>query len=140
MVWTLEQPTPHRTNLSSGARWESIVGYSRAVRIGNTIAITGCVAVDDEGNVVGTTPYEQTKFVCEKIIRILHAMNAPVQSLIRTRIFVCDITEWESIGRAHGEVFGAIKPATSMIEISRLIDSAYLIEIEADAILMEEEK
>jgi enamine deaminase RidA (YjgF/YER057c/UK114 family) len=138
MAWTLEQPTPHRINLSSGARWESIVGYSRAVRIGNTIAITGCVAVDDEGNVVGTTPYEQAKFVCEKILRILSVMNVPLQSLIRTRVFVRDISQWESIGRAHGEVFGAIKPATTMIEISRLIDDRYMVEIEADAILMSE--
>ncbi len=138
MAWNLEYPTLHRTNLSSGAQWESIVGYSRAVRIGNTVAITGCVAVDDEGNVVGETPYEQAKFVCEKIVRILSVMNVPLQSLIRTRIFVRDITQWESIGRAHGEVFGGIKPATTMVEISRLIDDRYMVEIEADAILIGE--
>lgn len=137
MAWSFEPVSPNRINLRSGAVWEDIVGYSRAVRIGNVIAITGCVAVDDEGNTVGTTSYEQTKFICEKIVRILHAMNAPTDALIRTRIFVRDITQWEDIGRAHGEIFGAIKPATSMIEISRLIDDSYLIEIEADAVLSE---
>jgi len=124
-----------RTNYSSGARWENIVGYSRAVRVGNVIEVTGTVAVDDAGEVVGrSNPYEQTKFVIEKIENVLQRAGASLKDVVRTRMFVTDISKWEEYGKAHGEFFKDIKPCTSMIEISALIDPAYLIEIEATAI------
>jgi enamine deaminase RidA (YjgF/YER057c/UK114 family) len=125
-----------RVNISTGARWEEIVGYSRAVRIGNTVEITGTVAVDDAGAVVGKgNPYEQTKFILQKIERVLEQAGASLKDVVRTRMFVTDITRWEEYGRAHGEVFAAIKPCTTMIEISRLIGDEYLIEIEATAVI-----
>jgi len=125
-----------RTNYSSGAKWEDIVGYSRAVRMGNTIEVTGTVAVDDNGEVVGKgSPYEQTKFAIEKIEKVLQKAGASLKDVIRTRMFVTDISNWEEYGKAHGEFFKQIKPCTSMIEISALIDPEYLIEIEATAII-----
>ena len=125
-----------RTNYSSGAKWEDIVGYSRAVRIGNIIEVTGTVAVDDTGQVVGKdNAYEQTKFIIGKIIKVLERAGATVKDVVRTRMFVTDIKRWEEYGKAHGEFFRDIRPCTSMIEISALIDPDYLIEIEATAIL-----
>ena len=125
-----------RTNFSSGAKWENIVGYSRAVRIGNTIEVTGTVAIDDNGEVVGRgNAYEQTKFIIEKIIKILERAGGTLNDVVRTRMFVTDIGRWEEYGKAHGEFFKEIKPCTSMIEISALIDPEYLIEIEATAII-----
>lgn len=127
-----------RTNISSGAKWEDIVGYSRAVRVGNTIEVTGTVAVDDSGAVVGKNdPYEQTKFILQKIEHILHQAGGSLTDVVRTRMFVTDISRWEEYGKAHGEIFHIIKPCTSMIEISRLIEPEYLIEIEATAIVNE---
>lgn len=126
-----------RTNYSSGAKWEDIVGYSRAVKIGNTIEVTGTVAVDDNSNLVGgNNAYEQTKFIIQKIERILERAGAGLKDVIRTRMFVTDITRWEEYGKAHGEYFNTIKPCTSMIEVKGLIDPSYLIEIEATAILL----
>lgn len=123
-----------RKNISSGAPWESIVGYSRAVRIGNTIAVTGTVGVDDDGNPVGDTEAQARKAL-EKIQLVLQEAGASLEDVIRTRMFVTNIDEWETIGRVHAEFFGSIMPATSMLEISRLIAPGLTIEIEADAIV-----
>ena len=125
-----------RTNYSSGAVWEDVVGYSRAVRVGNIVEVTGTVAVDDNGEVVGKEDhYEQTKFVIQKIEKVLERAGASLKDVVRTRMFVTDISKWEEYGRAHGEFFKDIKPCTSMIEISALIDAAFLVEIEATAVI-----
>jgi enamine deaminase RidA (YjgF/YER057c/UK114 family) len=125
-----------RTNYSSGAKWEDIVGYSRAVKIGNTIEVTGTVAVDDNSNLVGKEDaYAQTKYIIEKIEAVLKRAGASLQDVVRTRMFVTDIARWEEYGKAHGEFFGQVKPCTSMIEVKGLIDPDYLIEIEATAII-----
>ena len=125
-----------RTNYSSGAKWEDIVGYSRAVKIGNTIEITGTVAVDENNNLVGgTSAYEQTKYILRKIERVLQQAGASLKDVVRTRMFVTDISRWEEYGRAHGEFFSEIKPCTSMIEVKGLIAPEYLVEIEATAII-----
>ena len=124
-----------RTNYSSGAKWEDIVGYSRAVRIGNTIEVTGTVAVDENSSLVGKgSAYAQTKFIIEKIEKILELAGASLKDVVRTRMFVTDISRWEEYGKAHGEFFKEIKPCTSMIEVSALIEPDYLIEIESTAI------
>lgn len=126
-----------RTNYSSGAKWEDIVGYSRAVKIGNLIEITGTVAVDENNNLVGKDDaYAQTKFIIEKIEGVLKRAGASLQDVVRTRMFVTDIARWEEYGKAHGEFFGQVKPCTSMIEVKGLIDPDYLIEIEASAIIL----
>lgn len=125
-----------RTNYSSGAKWEDIVGYSRAVKIGNVIEVTGTVAVDDLGKLVGeNSAYEQTKFIIQKIERVLQRAGASLNDVVRTRMFVTDISQWEEYGKAHGEFFRDIKPCTTMVEISKLISPEYLIEIEATAII-----
>lgn len=125
-----------RTNYSSGAKWEDIVGYSRAVRVGNTIEVTGTVAVDDNSQLVGgNNAYEQTKFIIQKIEAVLKKAGASLQDVVRTRMFVTDISRWEEYGKAHGEFFSAIRPCTSMIEVKGLIAPEYLIEIEATAII-----
>jgi len=125
-----------RTNYSSGAKWEDIVGYSRAVRIGNIIEVTGTVAVDENSRLVGKNDaYAQTKFIIEKIEKVLQRAGATLKDVIRTRMFVTDISRWEDYGKAHGEFFKEIKPCTSMIEVKGLIAPEYLVEIEATAIL-----
>ncbi len=125
-----------RTNYSSGAQWESSVGYSRAVQVGNMIEISGTVAVDETGNVIGEgDAYLQTKAIIQKIEAVLLQAGASLADVVRTRLFVTDISRWQEIGRAHGEAFSAIKPCTSMIEVQRLIRPEYLIEMEATAIL-----
>lgn len=125
-----------RQNFSSGAKWEDIVGYSRAVRVGNVIEVTGTVAVGDDGKVVGKNDaYIQAKTAIQKIEKVLKQAGASLNDVVRTRMFVTDISLWEDYGRAHGEFFAKIKPCTSMIEISGLIEPDYLIEIEATAIL-----
>lgn len=125
-----------RTNYSSGAKWEDIVGYSRAVKVGNTIEVTGTVAVDENSNLVGgNSAYEQTKFILQKIDKVLQQAGASLKEVVRTRMFVTDISRWEEYGKAHGEFFAAIKPCTSMIEVKGLIAPEYLIEIEATAII-----
>ena len=127
-----------RTNYSSGAKWEDIVGYSRAVKVGNIIEVTGTVAVDQGGKPVGgTSAYEQTKFAIQKIEKVLEQAGASLNDVVRTRMFVTDISRWEEYGKAHGEFFSAIKPCTSMIEVKALIEPDYLVEIEATAILSE---
>jgi len=126
----------NRTNYSSGARWEEVVGYSRAVRVGNVIEVTGTVAVDDAGAVAGPgDAYAQTRFIIEKIDKVLQRAGATLQDVVRTRIFVTDISRWEEYGRAHGEFFREIRPCTTMVEVSRLIAPEYLVEIEATAII-----
>ena len=125
-----------RTNYSSGAKWEEIVGYSRAVKVGNTIEVTGTVAVDENNMLVGDNDaYTQTKFIIEKIEKVLHRAGATLSDVIRTRMFVTDISRWEEYGKAHGEFFKDIRPCTSMIEVKGLIAPEYLIEIEATAIV-----
>jgi enamine deaminase RidA (YjgF/YER057c/UK114 family) len=125
-----------RTNYSSGAKWEEIVGYSRAVKVGNIIEVTGTVAVDDNTRLVGgDSAYEQTKFIIQKIEKILIKADSSLKDVVRTRMFVTDISRWEEYGKAHGEFFRDIKPCTSMIEVKGLINPDYLIEIEATAIL-----
>ena len=127
-----------RTNYSSSSKWENIVGYSRAVKVGNIIEVTGSVAVDANGNLVGgNSAYEQTKFIIEKIGNVLLQAGASLKDVVRTRMFVTNISLWEEYGRAHGEFFREIKPCTSMVEVSKLISPEYLIEIEATAIVIE---
>ena len=111
-----------RTTYSSGAPWEDIVGYSRAVKVGNLVEVTGTVAVDDSGNVVGLNDaYLQTRFILEKIEKVLNRAGAELKHVVRTRMFVTDISQWENYGKAHGEIFKDIKPCTSMIEVKGLI-------------------
>jgi len=129
-----------RTNYASGAKWESIVGYSRAVKVGNTIEVTGTVAADDSGNTVGIDDaYAQAKFSLQKIEKVLKQAGATLKDVVRTRMFVTDISRWQEYGRAHGEFFKDIMPCTSMIEVKGLIDPEYLIEIEATAIVLNAE-
>jgi len=125
-----------RINYSSGAKWESIVGYSRAVRVGNIIEITGTVAVDEQTALHGgDSAYEQTRFILQKIAEVLEKAGASLKDVVRTRMFVTDISRWEEYGRAHGEVFGEIRPCTTMVEVSKLISPEFLIEVEATAII-----
>jgi enamine deaminase RidA (YjgF/YER057c/UK114 family) len=125
-----------RRNISSGARWEAVIGYSRAVRIGAHVAVAGTTAVDADGAVVGPgDPAAQTRFILDKMLRALAEAGGRPEDVIRTRIYLTDISQWEAVGRAHGEVFSEIRPATAMVEVSRLIDPALLVEIELDAVL-----
>ena len=125
-----------RQNISSGAKWEDIVGYSRAVRIGNVIEVAGTTAVDENNNVVGLNdPGAQTRFILQKIEKALHTADASMRDVVRTRMFVTDIARWEEIGRAHGEFFREIKPASTMLQISALISPEMLVEIEVTAIV-----
>ncbi len=125
-----------RINISSGAKWEDIVGYSRAVKIGNTIEVTGTVAVDENGVVGKGDPYEQTIFIIKKIEKALNQLGASLEDVVRTRMYVTDISKWEDYGRAHAEFFKEIRPATTMVEVSKLIDPEYLIEIEVSAVTL----
>ena len=123
-----------REKYSSGAKWESIVGYSRAVKVGNRIYVTGTTATNENSEVVGVgDAYAQTVQTIKNIEKALKALGASLESVVRTRMFVTDISRWEEYGRAHGEFFRDVMPATTMVEVSRLIDSDMLIEIEADA-------
>ena len=125
-----------RINISSGAKWEDIVGYSRAVRVGNIIEVAGTTAVDERGEIVELNdPYAQTKYILQKIEKALVEAGASLKDVTRTRMFVTDISKWEEIGRAHGEFFREIKPAASMIEVKGLISPGLLVEIEVTAVI-----
>ena len=125
-----------RINISSGAKWEDIVGYSRAVRIGNLIEVAGTTAVDEQGQVVGPGDAgEQTKFILSKIEKALTSAGATLQDVVRTRMFVTNIADWEKIGEAHGLYFKDIKPAATMVEVKSLISPELLVEIEVTAVL-----
>jgi len=128
-------PMDKRIKYASGAKWEDIVGYSRAVQVGNQIEISGTVAVDENGTLVGRGDhYLQAQFIIQKIEKVLVKAGFELKDVVRTRMFVTDISKWEEIGKAHGEFFHTIKPVTSMIEISKLIDPEHLLEIEVTAI------
>ena len=127
-----------RLNISSGVKWENIVGYSRAVKIGNVIEVAGTTALNEEGNLVGPgDPYEQTRYIIAKIEKALISAGAALTDVVRTRIFTTDISRWEEIGRAHGEFFRTIKPASTMVEVKALINPEMLVEIEATVILQD---
>jgi enamine deaminase RidA (YjgF/YER057c/UK114 family) len=127
-----------RTNFSTGTNWEAVVGYSRAVRIGNTIEVTGTVSMDSEGNIVGKgSAYEQTLFICTKLEAAINKLGGHLSDVIRTRLYVTDISRWEEYGRAHGAFFSEIRPCTTMVEVKALIAPEFLVEIEATAILQD---
>jgi len=124
-----------RINISSDAKWGDIVSYSRAVRVGNVVEVSGTTAVDGEKIIAPEDGYEQTKFILAKIVKALSEAGASVKDVVRTRMFVTDISKWEEIGRAHGEFFKNIKPASTMVEVNSLILKGLIIEIEATAII-----
>ena len=124
-----------RLNISSGTKWEDVVGYSRAVRIGNVIEVSGTVAVEGDKIISENDAYGQTKYILEKIGKVIEETGGSILDVVRTRMFVTDISKWQDIGKAHGEFFKDIKPVTTMVEVSSLISLGLLVEIEATAII-----
>mgnify|MGYP000713571363 CR=1 FL=1 len=127
-----------RTTVSSGTAWEPKVGYSRAVRVGPHVHVSGTTATDEDGAVVGETAYEQTATALSNVVSALERAGASVEDVVRTRLYVLDADAWEDVGRAHAEVFGDVRPAATMVEVSRLVDPAMLVEVEATAIVADE--
>lgn len=126
----------HRTNYNSGAVWEDVVGYSRAVKVGNHIEVSGTVAADENGHVVGRDDaYQQTVFILQKVEKVLKEAGASLKDVVRTRMFVTDIRRFNEYGKAHSEIFSSIKPCTSMIEVKGLAAPEFLIEVEVTAIV-----
>ena len=126
-----------RTQVSSGTTWEAMAGYSRAVRVGNTIHVSGTTATDENGNVVGADAAAQTRYAIQKIERAILALGGTLRDVVRTRVFVSDIADWEQAARVHGEFFGDIRPANTLVQ-AKLVGTQYLVEIEAEAILIDE--
>ena len=127
-----------RQNITSNAPWEAVVGYSRAVRIDGHIWVAGTTAADEHGKVVGIgNAAAQTRYALQTIERALHEASAAMTDVVRTRMFVTNITDWEAIGRVHGEFFGDVRPAATMVQVSRLIDADHLVEIEVDAYIVD---
>ena len=126
-----------RTQVSSGTKWEVMAGYARAVRVGNTIHVSGTTATDENGNVVGVDAAAQTRYAIQKIERAINALGGTLRDVVRTRVFVSDIANWEQAARVHGEFFGDIRPANTLVQ-ARLVGAEYLVEIEAEAIVSDE--
>lgn len=128
--------SPNRRSYSTGTPWEPVAGYCRAVRVGNVIQVSGTTATDAAGQIVGPgDPHAQTVQILANIGRALEAVGGAFRHVVRTRMYVTDIGQWEAVARAHGAVFGAIRPVTSMVEVKALIDPAMMVEIEAEAIV-----